>query len=154
MWIWWPLCNPVGQWFTMQGRESAVSPWGGFVFHCFTVFFCGFDLKKVKLNGTNLLKDSLCVCACAFHSIFLNVFFLGEEVRAEFFMEELNNGVKLCQLIGVLQTKIAQSCPSALSKVSQNSSDENNSDSRPAGSLHAHTCLWRALQVTVWTKYL
>lgn len=43
----------------------------------------------------------------------------GEEVRAEFFMEELNNGVKLCQLIGVLQTKIAQSCPSALGKVSQ-----------------------------------
>lgn len=42
---------------------------------------------------------------------------LGEEVRAEFFMEELNNGVKLCQLIGVLQTKIAQSCPSALSKL-------------------------------------
>ncbi|XP_030005251.1 GAS2-like protein 3 isoform X2 [Sphaeramia orbicularis] len=32
-------------------------------------------------------------------------------------MEELNNGVKLCQLIGVLQTKIAQSCPSALSKL-------------------------------------
>uniref|UniRef100_A0A3Q0SP54 Growth arrest-specific 2 like 3 n=1 Tax=Amphilophus citrinellus TaxID=61819 RepID=A0A3Q0SP54_AMPCI len=31
-----------------------------------------------------------------------------EEVRAEFFMEELNNGVKLCQLIGVLQTKIAE----------------------------------------------
>ncbi|XP_053270982.1 GAS2-like protein 3 [Pleuronectes platessa] len=42
---------------------------------------------------------------------------LGEEVRAEFFMEELNNGVKLCQLIGVLQTKIAQSCPSALGKL-------------------------------------
>lgn len=40
-------------------------------------------------------------------------------MRAEFFMEELNNGVKLCQLIGVLQTKIAQSCPSALGKVSQ-----------------------------------
>lgn len=39
-------------------------------------------------------------------------------MRAEFFMEELNNGVKLCQLIGVLQTKIAQSCPSALGKVS------------------------------------
>uniref|UniRef100_A0A3B4XW59 Growth arrest-specific 2 like 3 n=1 Tax=Seriola lalandi dorsalis TaxID=1841481 RepID=A0A3B4XW59_SERLL len=37
---------------------------------------------------------------------------LGVEVRAEFFMEELNNGVKLCQLIGVLQTKIAESCPS------------------------------------------
>lgn len=34
-------------------------------------------------------------------------------------MEELNNGVKLCQLIGVLHTRIAQSCPSALSKVSQ-----------------------------------
>ncbi|XP_019747321.1 GAS2-like protein 3 [Hippocampus comes] len=42
---------------------------------------------------------------------------LEEEVRAEFFMEELNNGVKLCQLIGVLQTKIAQSCPSALGKL-------------------------------------
>ncbi|XP_077355865.1 GAS2-like protein 3 [Festucalex cinctus] len=42
---------------------------------------------------------------------------LEEEVRAEFFMEELNNGVKLCQLIGVLQTKIAQSCPSALAKL-------------------------------------
>ncbi|KAG7234822.1 hypothetical protein INR49_003883 [Caranx melampygus] len=40
-----------------------------------------------------------------------------EEVRAELFMEELNNGVKLCQLIGVLQIKIAQSCPSALSKL-------------------------------------
>lgn len=40
-------------------------------------------------------------------------------MRAEFFMEELNNGVKLCELIGVLQTKIAQSCPSALCKVSQ-----------------------------------
>uniref|UniRef100_UPI0037E7779C GAS2-like protein 3 n=1 Tax=Semicossyphus pulcher TaxID=241346 RepID=UPI0037E7779C len=42
---------------------------------------------------------------------------LGEEVRAEFFMEDLNNGVKLCQLIGVLQTKIAESCPSALCKL-------------------------------------
>ncbi|XP_077450446.1 GAS2-like protein 3 [Stigmatopora argus] len=42
---------------------------------------------------------------------------LEVEVRAEFFMEELNNGVKLCQLIGVLQTKIAQSCPSALAKL-------------------------------------
>ncbi|XP_061817263.1 GAS2-like protein 3 [Nerophis lumbriciformis] len=42
---------------------------------------------------------------------------LGEEVRAEFFMEELNNGVKLCQLIGVLQTRISQSCPSAVSKL-------------------------------------
>ncbi|XP_061663292.1 GAS2-like protein 3 [Syngnathoides biaculeatus] len=42
---------------------------------------------------------------------------LGEEVRAEFFMEELNNGVKLCQLIGVLQSKIARGCPSALGKL-------------------------------------
>ncbi|KAK7895988.1 hypothetical protein WMY93_021313 [Mugilogobius chulae] len=42
---------------------------------------------------------------------------LGEHVRAEFFMEELNNGVKLCELIGVLQTKVAQSCPSALTKL-------------------------------------
>uniref|UniRef100_H3CJQ6 Growth arrest-specific 2 like 3 n=1 Tax=Tetraodon nigroviridis TaxID=99883 RepID=H3CJQ6_TETNG len=39
---------------------------------------------------------------------------LGEEVRAEFFMEELDNGVKLCKLIGALQTRVAQSCPSAL----------------------------------------
>ncbi|KAG5267353.1 hypothetical protein AALO_G00220760 [Alosa alosa] len=37
---------------------------------------------------------------------------LGDEVRAEHFMEELQNGVKLCRLIGVLQTKISQSCPS------------------------------------------
>lgn len=43
----------------------------------------------------------------------------GEEVRAEFFMEELNNGVKLCKLIGALQAKVAQSCPSALCKVSR-----------------------------------
>lgn len=42
---------------------------------------------------------------------------LGEHVRAEFFMEELDNGVKLCDLIGALQTKIAQSCPSALDKL-------------------------------------
>ncbi|XP_039869516.1 GAS2-like protein 3 [Simochromis diagramma] len=42
---------------------------------------------------------------------------LGEEVRAEAFMEDLNNGVKLCKLISVLQTKIAESCPSALSKL-------------------------------------
>lgn len=40
-------------------------------------------------------------------------------MRAEFFMEELNNGVKLCQLIGALQAKVAQSCPSALGKVSR-----------------------------------
>lgn len=56
---------------------------------------------------------------CAVHFILLSFHFPGEEVRAEFFMEELNNGVKLCNLIGVLQTKIAQSCPSALGKVSQ-----------------------------------
>lgn len=34
-------------------------------------------------------------------------------------MEELNNGVKLCKLIGALQTKVAQSCPSALCQVSE-----------------------------------
>nr|XP_054595481.1 GAS2-like protein 3 [Nothobranchius furzeri]XP_054595482.1 GAS2-like protein 3 [Nothobranchius furzeri] len=45
---------------------------------------------------------------------------LGVEVKAEFFMEELNNGVKLCQLIGALQTRIAQSCPSALGKLFPN----------------------------------
>lgn len=60
-------------------------------------------------------------------------------MRAEFFMEELNNGVKLCQLIGVLQTKIAQSCPTALGKVSQTARDENSLDDRPKGSFHAHT---------------
>uniref|UniRef100_A0A8C7Q6J1 GAS2-like protein 3 n=1 Tax=Oncorhynchus mykiss TaxID=8022 RepID=A0A8C7Q6J1_ONCMY len=34
---------------------------------------------------------------------------LGEEVRAESFMAELNNGVKLCRLIGALQSRISQS---------------------------------------------
>uniref|UniRef100_A0A3B4GB91 GAS2-like protein 3 n=1 Tax=Pundamilia nyererei TaxID=303518 RepID=A0A3B4GB91_9CICH len=38
---------------------------------------------------------------------------LGKHQLAEVFMEDLNNGVKLCKLIGVLQTKIAESCPSA-----------------------------------------
>ncbi|XP_043963871.1 GAS2-like protein 3 [Gambusia affinis] len=42
---------------------------------------------------------------------------LGEEVRAELFMEELDNGVKLCQLIGALQTKVAQTCPTAPPKL-------------------------------------
>lgn len=42
---------------------------------------------------------------------------LGGHVRAEFFMEELNSGVKLCELIRVLQTKVAESCPSALDKL-------------------------------------
>lgn len=42
-----------------------------------------------------------------------------EEVRAQFFMEELNNGVKLCKLIGALQARVAQGCPSALRQVSQ-----------------------------------
>ncbi|KAL0962966.1 hypothetical protein UPYG_G00347780 [Umbra pygmaea] len=41
---------------------------------------------------------------------------LGEEVRAEFFMEELNNGVKLCQLIGALQTRISESGASSMGK--------------------------------------
>lgn len=61
-------------------------------------------------------------------------FFLGvspcfsapdEDVRAEFFMEELNNGVKLCKLIGALQAKIAQSCPSDLCQVSRWGGAEN-----------------------------
>ncbi|XP_023808230.1 GAS2-like protein 3 [Oryzias latipes] len=42
---------------------------------------------------------------------------LGEEVRAEFFMEELNNGVRLCQLIGVLQAKVNQNGPPERSKL-------------------------------------
>lgn len=67
-------------------------------------------------------------------------------MRAEFFMEELNNGVKLCELIGVLQTKIAQSCPSALCKVSQSARDENSSDDRTKSGFHAHVGdVWRAL---------
>ncbi|KAJ8398897.1 hypothetical protein AAFF_G00418050 [Aldrovandia affinis] len=37
---------------------------------------------------------------------------LGEMVQADCFMEELNNGVKLCQLATALQTKVALSCPS------------------------------------------
>ncbi|XP_030621839.1 GAS2-like protein 3 [Chanos chanos] len=37
---------------------------------------------------------------------------LGEEVQVEHFMEELNNGVKLCRLVGVLQSKILESCHS------------------------------------------
>ncbi|TRY68098.1 hypothetical protein DNTS_034731 [Danionella cerebrum] len=32
---------------------------------------------------------------------------LGEEVTADHFMEELDNGVKLCRLVGILQSKIS-----------------------------------------------
>lgn len=60
-------------------------------------------------------------------------------MRAEFFMEELNNGVKLCELIGVLQTKIAQSCPSALCKVSQTAAVKIARTIIQKGSFHAHT---------------
>eukprot|EP00063_Salmo_salar_P034209 XP_014009044.1 PREDICTED: GAS2-like protein 3 [Salmo salar] len=42
---------------------------------------------------------------------------LGEEVRAESFMAELNNGVKLCQLIGALQSRISQSGASDIGKL-------------------------------------
>ncbi|CDQ70842.1 unnamed protein product [Oncorhynchus mykiss] len=42
---------------------------------------------------------------------------LGEEVRAESFMAELNNGVKLCQLIGALQSRISQSGASDMGKL-------------------------------------
>lgn len=61
-----------------------------------------------------------------------------EEVRAEFFMEELNNGVKLCSLVGVLQTKVAQSCPSALCQVSQ--AGGQKIDCCPQGCLWTGTC--------------
>ncbi|KAJ8007140.1 hypothetical protein DPEC_G00114460 [Dallia pectoralis] len=42
---------------------------------------------------------------------------LGEEVRAEFFMDELNNGVKLCQLVGALQSRISHNGPSDMGKM-------------------------------------
>ncbi|XP_066524541.1 GAS2-like protein 3 isoform X2 [Hoplias malabaricus] len=35
---------------------------------------------------------------------------LGEDVRAEHFMDELDNGVKLCRLVGILQSKIPPDC--------------------------------------------
>lgn len=60
-----------------------------------------------------------------------------EEVRAEFFMEELNNGVKLCKLIGALQTKIAQSCPSAVHQVSP--AGGQKVEGRPEGRLCTKT---------------
>ncbi|XP_023664804.2 GAS2-like protein 3 isoform X1 [Paramormyrops kingsleyae] len=37
---------------------------------------------------------------------------LGEEVRTERFMEDLDNGVRLCRLVSVLQDKIRESCRS------------------------------------------
>uniref|UniRef100_A0A8B9KB52 Growth arrest-specific 2 like 3 n=1 Tax=Astyanax mexicanus TaxID=7994 RepID=A0A8B9KB52_ASTMX len=43
---------------------------------------------------------------------------LGEEVRAEHFMEELNNGAKLCRLVGILQSKIPEDCLSDKKQVS------------------------------------
>lgn len=39
-------------------------------------------------------------------------------MRAESFMAELNNGVKLCRLIGALQSRISQSGASDIGKVS------------------------------------
>lgn len=38
-------------------------------------------------------------------------------MRAESFMAELNNGVKLCRLIGALQSRISQSGASDMGKV-------------------------------------
>ncbi len=95
---------------------------------------------------------------CAVHFI-LRLFasvFPGEEVRAEFFMEELNNGVKLCQLIGVLQTKIAQSCPSALCKVSQTAAMKiaRTNVQRAALMLTHGRRLGRNLQVSVCTNLI
>lgn len=34
----------------------------------------------------------------------------GEAIRAEHFMDELNNGVKLCRLAEILQSKIPKEC--------------------------------------------
>lgn len=91
---------------------------------------------------------------CIVQHILFSIFsiFPGEEVRAEFFMQELNNGVKLCQLIGALQTKIAESCPSALCKVSQTAAMKIAAGTVvQKGSFHAHT-QERALQVSAWTN--
>lgn len=95
-------------------------------------------------------KVGLLALSCTF----LYFIFPGEEVRAEFFMEELNNGVKLCQLIGVLQTKIAQSCPSALCKVSHTAPMKIAwmIVQRAAFMLTHGGCLWRAVPVTAWTN--
>lgn len=71
----------------------------------------GTFLIPTKRSGTN----PACCPSPLQHAWFVCA---GEEVKAEFFMEELNNGVKLCRLIGVLQDKVAQICPSALSQVS------------------------------------
>lgn len=45
-------------------------------------------------------------------------FFLGIEVKAEQLLEELDNGVLLCQLVGVLQNTIKKSCSSNNIRVS------------------------------------
>lgn len=52
---------------------------------------------------------------------FKNFFFppLGEEVRAEHFMDELDNGVKLCRLAELLQSKIPKECLMDKSRVSR-----------------------------------
>lgn len=45
-------------------------------------------------------------------------FFLGVEVKAEQLLEELDNGVLLCQLVGVLQNTIKECCSSNNLRVS------------------------------------
>lgn len=97
------------------------------------------------LKSENKLKHNICLFT------FISP---GEEVRAEFFMEELNNGVKLCHLIGVLQTKIAQNCPSTLSKVSQMALMKTALTliQRAAFMLAGGGCSEGGLQVTIWTN--
>lgn len=121
----------------------------------FLFIFYFFDAREMWFWPAEVLSlQTEKVGSLALSCTFLYFIFPGEEVRAEFFMEELNNGVKLCQLIGVLQTKIAQSCPSALCKVSHTAPMKTAwmIVQRAAFMLPHGGCLGRAVPVTVWTN--
>lgn len=47
-----------------------------------------------------------------------DLLFLGIEIKAEQLLEELDNGVLLCQLVGVLQNTIKKCCSSNNLRVS------------------------------------
>lgn len=48
----------------------------------------------------------------------IGLLFLGIEIKAEQLLEELDNGVLLCQLVGVLQNTIKKCCSSNNLRVS------------------------------------